>query len=197
MKRRNVSRNAGISRQAWSDGPVNFRRILHYDGVDIYQALKRPSAHLGRRDAHGETFRGAGVNGYDLMTVPFIHPTTDALRDWCGCTAASWRAPATTSWAATCSEVSYYVSDSLRGPARSRRYEKLQRYSHRGRSQLKSPARYRSDCARIYHCRRSERCCDTIRRWQRGWDHGILGNFHFGGMPQRWRSKACVCSPTG
>jgi alkanesulfonate monooxygenase SsuD/methylene tetrahydromethanopterin reductase-like flavin-dependent oxidoreductase (luciferase family) len=73
-----------IIRQAWSDGPVSFHgEFYNYEGVDILpKPLQRPHPRIWVGATRSEeTFCSAGANGYDLMTVPFVHPTTGALRD--------------------------------------------------------------------------------------------------------------------
>ena len=76
--------SAEIIRQAWSDAPINFHgQFYNYDNVNILpKPVQRPHPPIWVGATRSEeTFRWAGEMGYDLMTVPFVHPTTDALHD--------------------------------------------------------------------------------------------------------------------
>ena len=81
---RRFHESAEIIRQAWSDEPVNFRgEFYQYENVNILpKPVQRPHPPIWvGATRNEETFRWAGEQGYDLMTVPFVHPSTDALRD--------------------------------------------------------------------------------------------------------------------
>jgi alkanesulfonate monooxygenase SsuD/methylene tetrahydromethanopterin reductase-like flavin-dependent oxidoreductase (luciferase family) len=76
--------SAEVIRQAWSDQPINFRgAFYHYENVNILpKPVQRPHPPIWVGATRTEeTFRWAGEQGYDLMTVPFVHPSTGALRD--------------------------------------------------------------------------------------------------------------------
>ena len=76
--------SAEIIRQAWSDAPVNFRGEFYQLRQRKYSTQAGAAAapaDLGRRDAQRRDFSLGRRNGYDLMTVPFVHPTTDALHE--------------------------------------------------------------------------------------------------------------------
>jgi len=76
--------SANIIRQAWSDQPINFRgEFYNCENVNILpKPVQRPHPPIWVGATRTEeTFRWAGKQGFDLMTVPFVHPTTDALLD--------------------------------------------------------------------------------------------------------------------
>jgi alkanesulfonate monooxygenase SsuD/methylene tetrahydromethanopterin reductase-like flavin-dependent oxidoreductase (luciferase family) len=81
---RRFHESAEIIRQAWSNQPVNFHgEFYHYENVNILpKPVQRPHPPIWvGATRNEETCRWAGEQGYDLMTVPFVHPSTDALRD--------------------------------------------------------------------------------------------------------------------
>src|SRR5262249_60908461 len=75
---------AEIRRQAWSDEPVNFHgEFFNYDDVrGSPKPVQRPHPPIWVGATRTEeTFRWAGKNGFNLMTIPFVHPTIKALHD--------------------------------------------------------------------------------------------------------------------
>lgn len=188
-----------IIRQAWSDGPIKFRgEFYSYENVDILpKPVQRPHPRVWVGATRSEeTFRWAGKNGYDLMTVPFVHPTTDALRDLVRL------------YRKELSEVGHdfvgrdvlgkfhiYVSDSFERGMREaapfmKNYSDIHTAVDPGRKITERDIG--SDMARGFIIVGDpERCADTIRRWQH--EAGITvfsGTFHFGGMPQEMALKS-------
>jgi alkanesulfonate monooxygenase SsuD/methylene tetrahydromethanopterin reductase-like flavin-dependent oxidoreductase (luciferase family) len=184
---------AEIIRQAWSDGPVNFRgEFYNYANVDILpKPVQRPhpSIWVGATRSE-ETFRWAGRNGYDLMTVPFVHPNTDALRDL----VKMYRGELAEAGhdfvkREVLGKFHIYLSDSFeRGMREAAPFMKNYSDIHTA----VDPARKLSerdigaDMARgSIIVGDPERCADTIRRWhEEGGITTFSGTFHFGGMPQ-------------
>ncbi len=71
-----------IIRQAWSDGPVNFRgEFFHYDNVRVLpKPVQRPHPPIWVGCARSEdSFRWAGENGFNLMTLPYLYPKLGSL----------------------------------------------------------------------------------------------------------------------
>jgi len=189
---------AEVIRQAWSDGPVNFHgEFYKYDNVDILpKPLQRPHPHIWVGATRSEeTFRWAGANGYDLMTVPFVHPSTDALRELVKLYRAEL-ADAGHDFVSreVLGKFHIYVSDSFeRGMREAAPYMKNYSDIHTavdpGRKLTERDIG--SDMARGFIIVGDpERCSDTIRRWHD--EAGITtfsGTFHFGGMPQELALK--------
>src|SRR5262245_54005510 len=75
---------AEILCQAWSDEPVNFHgEFFNYNHVRVLtKPVQRPHPPIWVGATRTEeTFRWAGKNGFHLMTLPFVHPTMEALHD--------------------------------------------------------------------------------------------------------------------
>ena len=71
-----------ILRQAWSDEPVNFHgEFFDFDNVRVLpKPVQRPHPPIWVGATRTEeTFRWAGKNGFNLMTIPFVHPSMEAL----------------------------------------------------------------------------------------------------------------------
>jgi alkanesulfonate monooxygenase SsuD/methylene tetrahydromethanopterin reductase-like flavin-dependent oxidoreductase (luciferase family) len=189
---------AEIIRQAWSDRPVSFHgEFFNYEGVDILpKPVQRPQPRTWVAATRTEeTFRWAGKNGYDLMTVPFVHPNTDALRDLVRIyrdelahAGHDFVKPE------VLGKFHIYVSDSFeRGMREAAPY--MRNYSNIHSSV--DPTRklterdIGADIARgSIIVGDSARCSDTIQRWHE--EAGITtfsGTFHFGGMPQELALK--------
>ena len=188
-----------IIRQAWSDGPVSFHgEFYNYEGVDILpKPLQRPHPRIWVGATRSEeTFRGAGVNGYDLMTVPFVHPTTGALRELV-LTYRSELSRAGHDFVGrdVLGKFHIYVSDSFeRGMREAAPFMKNYSDIHTAVDPKRKITErdIGSDMARGFIIVGDpERCSDTIRRWQE--EAGITvfsGTFHFGGMPQEMALKS-------
>jgi alkanesulfonate monooxygenase SsuD/methylene tetrahydromethanopterin reductase-like flavin-dependent oxidoreductase (luciferase family) len=182
-----------IIRQAWSDDPVNYRgEFYRYEIVDILpKPVQRPHPRIWVGATRTEeTFRFAGANGFDLMTVPFVHPNTDALRALVKMYRDELaRAGHDFVGREVLGKFHIYVSDSFeRGMREARPFMKNYSDIH----SAVDPARklterdIGSDMARgAIIVGDPERCSDTIQRWHE--EAGITtfsGTFHFGGMPQ-------------
>jgi alkanesulfonate monooxygenase SsuD/methylene tetrahydromethanopterin reductase-like flavin-dependent oxidoreductase (luciferase family) len=73
-----------IIRQAWSDDPVNFDgEFFSYHNVRVLpKPVQRPGPPIWVGATRNEdTFRWAGGNGFNLMTIPFVHPTIEAVHE--------------------------------------------------------------------------------------------------------------------
>lgn len=192
------SESAEIIRQAWSDAPINFQgEFYSYDNVNILpKPVQRPHPPIWVGATRSEeTFRWAGAMGYDLMTVPFVHPTTDALHDL----VKIYRdALAQGGHDFVRREVlgkfHIYVSDSFERGMREaapfmKNYSALHAAADPGRKLTDRDIG--SDMARGFIIVGDpERCSDTIRRWhEEGGITTFSGTFHFGGMPQEMALK--------
>jgi alkanesulfonate monooxygenase SsuD/methylene tetrahydromethanopterin reductase-like flavin-dependent oxidoreductase (luciferase family) len=182
-----------VIRQAWSDHAVNFHgEFYQYEDVDILpKPLQRPHPRIWVGATRTEeTFRWAGANGFDLMTVPFVMPSTDALRarvkvyrdelasaghDFVG--------------REVLGKFHIYVSDSFeRGMREAAPFMKNYTDIHSAVDPRRRLTEHDigSDMARgMIIVGDPVRCSDTIQRWHD--DAGVTsfsGTFHFGGMPQ-------------
>jgi alkanesulfonate monooxygenase SsuD/methylene tetrahydromethanopterin reductase-like flavin-dependent oxidoreductase (luciferase family) len=189
---------AEIIRQAWSDRPVNFHgEYYDYDNVDILpKPLQRPHPRIWVGATRSEeTFRWAGANGYDLMTVPFVHASTDALRELVKLFRDEL---ARTGHDFVRREVlgkfHIYVSDSFERGMREaapfmKNYSAIHTAVDPGRKLTERDIG--SDMARGFIIVGDPaRCSETIQRWHE--EAGITtfsGTFHFGGMPQEMALK--------
>ena len=187
-----------VIRQAWSDEPVQFQgKHFTYNNVNVLpKPIQRPHPRLWVGATRSEeTFRWAGEEGYDLMTVPFVHPTTDALHDL----VKIYRdALAKHGHDFVGREVlgkfHIYVSDSYEKGVREaapymKNYSDIHTAVDPGRRITERDIG--SDMARGFIIVGDpERCADTIHRWYE--EAGITtfsGTFHFGGMPQELALK--------
>jgi len=190
--------SAEIIRQGWSDEPVNFRgEFYQYENVNILpKPMQRPHPPIWvGATRNEETFRWAGEQGYDLMTIPFVHPSTDALRDLVKIYRdALARSGHDFVGGQVLGKFHIYVSDSFeRGMREAAPF--MKNYSdihHQVDPTRKLTERdIGSDMARGFIIVGDpERCSDTIQRWHE--ESGITtfsGTFHFGGMPQELALK--------
>jgi alkanesulfonate monooxygenase SsuD/methylene tetrahydromethanopterin reductase-like flavin-dependent oxidoreductase (luciferase family) len=184
---------AEIIRQAWSDAPVNFHgEFYNYAGVDILpKPVQRPHPNIWVAATRSEeTFRWAGKNGYELMTVPFVHPNTDALRELVKMYRDELaRAGHDFVKREVLGKFHIYVSDSFeRGMREAAPFMKNYSDIHAAVDPTRKLTErdIGSDMARgSIIVGDPERCSDTIQRWHE--EAGITtfsGTFHFGGMPQ-------------
>ena len=184
--------------QAWSDQPVNFHgKFYHYENVDILpKPLQRPHPRIWVAATRTEeTFRQAGARGFDLMTVPFVHPSTDALRALVRMYRDELsRAGHDFVGRDVLGKFHIYVSDSFeRGMREAAPYMKNYSDIHTavdpGRRLTERDIG--ADMARgVIIVGDPQRCADTIQRWHE--EAGITifsGTFHFGGMPQEMALK--------
>jgi alkanesulfonate monooxygenase SsuD/methylene tetrahydromethanopterin reductase-like flavin-dependent oxidoreductase (luciferase family) len=190
---RRFHESAEIIRQAWSDDPVKFQgEFYSYQNVNILpKPLQRPHPRIWvGATRNEETFRWAGEQGYDLMTVPFVHPSTDALRDlvkvYRGALALNGNDFVGRE---VLGKFHIYVSDSFERGMREaapfmKNYSDLHHAADPNRQLTERDIG--SDMARGFIIVGDPaRCADTIRRWQE--EAGITafsGTFQFGGMPQ-------------
>jgi alkanesulfonate monooxygenase SsuD/methylene tetrahydromethanopterin reductase-like flavin-dependent oxidoreductase (luciferase family) len=192
------SESAEIIRQAWSDAPISFHGQSYcYDNVNILpKPVQRPHPPIWVGATRSEeTFRWAGEMGYDLMTVPFVHPTTDALHElvkiYRGALAKSGHDFVGRE---VLGKFHIYVSDSFERGMREaapfmKNYSDLHRAADPGRRLTERDIG--SDMARGFIIVGDpERCSDTIQRWhEEGGITTFSGTFHFGGMPQEMALK--------
>jgi alkanesulfonate monooxygenase SsuD/methylene tetrahydromethanopterin reductase-like flavin-dependent oxidoreductase (luciferase family) len=189
---------AEIIRQAWSDGAVNYRgEFYNYENVDILpKPVQRPHPRIWVGATRSEeTFRWAGRNGYDLMTVPFVHPTTDALRDL----VRLYRGELAQNGhdfvgREVLGKFHIYVSDSFeRGMREAAPFMKNYSDIHTAVDPKRKITErdIGSDMARgSIVVGDPQRCSDTLARWHA--EAGLTafsGTFHFGGMPQEMALK--------
>jgi alkanesulfonate monooxygenase SsuD/methylene tetrahydromethanopterin reductase-like flavin-dependent oxidoreductase (luciferase family) len=188
-----------IIRQAWSDEPVNFHgRIFNYENVNVLpKPVQRPHPRIWVGATRNEdTFREAGARGYDLMTVPFVHPSTDALRGLVKLYRdALSRSDHDFVGREVLGKFHIYVSDSYERGVREaapymKNYSDIHHSVDPGRRLTSRDIG--SDMARGFIIVGDpERCSDTIQRWHE--EAGITtfsGTFHFGGMPQEMALKS-------
>ena len=190
--------SAEVIRQAWSDQPVNFSGAFYrFENVNILpKPVQRPHPRLWVGATRSEeTFRWAGKMGYDLMTVPFVHPSTDALREL----VRIYRdALARSGHDFVAREVlgkfHIYVTESFeRGVREAAPFMKNYSDIHHAvdPSRRLTERDIGSDMARGFIVVGDpERCSDTIQRWHE--EAGLTsfsGTFHFGGMPQELALK--------
>jgi alkanesulfonate monooxygenase SsuD/methylene tetrahydromethanopterin reductase-like flavin-dependent oxidoreductase (luciferase family) len=190
--------SAEIIRQAWSDAPVNFSgEFYNYENVNILpKPVQRPHPPIWVGATRSEeTFRWAGVMGYDVMTLPFVHPSTEALRDLVKLYRDELAAAGHDFVGRqVLGKFHIYVSDSFeRGMREAAPFMKNYSDLHAAAD----PARkltnrdIGADMARGFIIVGDpQRCSDTIQRWHE--EAGITnfsGTFHFGGMPQEMALK--------
>ncbi len=191
--------SADIIRQAWSDQPVNFRdEFYNCENVNILpKPVQRPHPPIWVAATRTEeTFRWAGKQGFDLMTVPFVHPTTDALLDLVKMYRDELaRAGHDFVGREVLGKFHIYVSDSFASGMREaasfmKNYSDLHAAADPNRKLTNRDIGY--DMARGYIIVGDpERCSDTIRRWhEEGGITTFSGTFHFGGMPQEMALKS-------
>lgn len=182
-----------ILRQAWSDAPVDFHGDFYsYEKVNILpKPVQRPHPPIWVAATRTEeTFRWAGTRGYDLMTVPFVHPSTDALRDLVKLYRDELaRAGHDFVGREVLGKFHIYVSDSFeRGMREAAPFMKNYSDLHAAADPTRklTSRDIGSDMARGFIVvGDAERCADTIRRWREEAGLTIFsGTFQFGGMPQ-------------
>jgi alkanesulfonate monooxygenase SsuD/methylene tetrahydromethanopterin reductase-like flavin-dependent oxidoreductase (luciferase family) len=182
-----------VIRQAWSDRPVNWRgEFFAYENVNILpKPLQRPHPRVWVGATRSEdTFRYAGVNDFDLMTVPFVHPSTESLHGLVKCYRDELaRHGHDFVGREVLGKFHIYVADSFeRGMREAAPF--MKNYSdlhHAADPERKLTHRdIGSDMARGFIIVGDpERCADTIRRWhEEGGITNFSGTFQFGGMPQ-------------
>ena len=187
-----------ILRQAWSDEPVNFHgEFFNYDNVRVLpKPVQRPHPPIWvGATRNEETFRWAGENGFNLMTIPFVHPTMEAVQR------PRQDLPRGTRPSGTCARSTrnsgkfhIYVSHSFEAAVREATpYMENYHAAHAAADPNRKLTRHdlASDMARGFIIVGDpQRCIDTILRWQE--EVGLTTfsfTFHFGGMPQEMALK--------
>ena len=189
---------AEILRQAWSDEPVNFHgEFFNYDHVRVLpKPVQRPHPPIWVGATRTEeTFRWAGKNGFNLMTIPFVHPTIKALHDLVETyREALGRAGHDLATRQILGKFHIYVSDSLaQGIREAAPYMKNYSAIHAAADPNRKLTNrdITADMERGFIIVGDpQRCIDTIRRWQE--EVGLTTfsfTFHFGGMPQETALK--------
>jgi len=189
---------AEILRQAWSDEPVNFHgEFFNYDDVRVLpKPVQRPHPPIWVGATRTEeTFRWAGKNGFHLMTLPFVHPTMEALHDLVEIyRQALAQAGHDSATRQILGKFHIYVSDSLaQGIREAAPYMKNYSAIHAAVDPTRKLTNrdVTADMARGFIIVGDpQRCVDIIRRWQE--EVGLTTfsfTFHFGGMPQEMALK--------
>ena len=190
--------SAQILRQAWSEAPVEFHgEFYDYDNVNVLpKPVQRPHPPIWVGATRSEeTFRWAGENGFELMTIPFVHPTMDALREL---TDIYRRALAQAGHEVAARQIlgkfHIYVSDSFEKAVREATpYMQNYSFAHASVDPGRKLSHHdlASDMGRGFIIAGDpERCSDTIGRWRE--EVGLTTfsfTFHFGGMPQELALK--------
>ena len=191
-----------IIRQAWSDQPVEFSGEFYTcDNVRVLpKPVQRPHPPIWVGAARSEdSFRIAGQNGFNIMTLPYLYPTPDVLL---GFTKAYREAIVRAGHDLGSREIlgkfHIYVSNSFDQAVREatpylRNYREVHvavdpdrkrkgfPISRKITSQLEQGFVIAGD---------PQRCIDTIHRWRQEIGLTTLsGTFHFGGMPQELALK--------
>jgi alkanesulfonate monooxygenase SsuD/methylene tetrahydromethanopterin reductase-like flavin-dependent oxidoreductase (luciferase family) len=190
---RRVREATQVILQAWSDKPVHFDgEFFHYDRVPVLPKpvqRPRPPIWVGATRTE-ETFRWAGKNGFDLMTIPFVHPAADALYALVRIYREELvQAGHDGAAREVLGKFHVYVADGFK-QAVDEAAPYLQNYGalHRAVDPDRKLSQHdlASDMARGFIIVGDpQRCIDTIRRWQE--EAGLTtfsGTFYFGGMPQ-------------
>jgi natural product biosynthesis luciferase-like monooxygenase protein len=190
-----------IIRQAWSEESVNFSgEFFHYDNVRVLpKPAQRPHPPIWVGAARSEdSFRWAGENGFNLMTLPYLYAELDVLRGFIKVyRQALSEAGHESERRKIIGKFHVYVADSFDQAIREAtpyltHYfdvhraadpdRKLGLLSIRGASaQLEQGLVIAGD---------PQRCIDTIHRWREEVGLTTLsGTFYFGGMPQELALK--------
>ena len=187
-----------IIRQAWSNDPVNFHgEFFNYDNVRILpKPVQQPHPPIWVGATRNEdTFRWAGENGFNLMTIPFVHPTMDSIRELVKIYREAF-AGIRPGFAAgeILGKFHIYLSDSFdRAVREATPYMENYHAAHASVDPGRKLSHHdlASDMARGFIIVGDpERCIDTIHRW-----HDAVGlttfsfTFYFGGMPQELALK--------
>jgi alkanesulfonate monooxygenase SsuD/methylene tetrahydromethanopterin reductase-like flavin-dependent oxidoreductase (luciferase family) len=188
--------------QAWSDAPVTFRgEFFHYENVRVLpKPVQRPHPPVWIGCARTEdSFRWAGENGFNLMTLPYLYKTPEMLpglvriyRD------ALARAGHDASKRQVLGKFHVYVSESFeRAVDEAAPY--LENYfavhaAHDPERKVGGLLKLRDIRTQLSEgfaiAGEPQRCIDTIQRWREEVGLTTLsGTFHFGGMPQEMALK--------
>ncbi len=190
-----------IIRQAWSDEPVNFRgEFFQYENVRVLpKPVQRPHPPIWVGAARSEdSFRWAGENGFDLLTLPYLYPKLDLLRGFVRvyreALSAAGHAPERRE---VLGKFHIYVAGSFDQAVREatpylNHYTEVHRAADPDRKlgllSLRDVATQLAEGLVI--AGDPERCIDTIHRWREEVGLTTLsGTFYFGGMPQELALK--------
>ena len=187
-----------IIRQAWSNDPVNFHgEFFNYDNVRILpNPVQQPHPPIWVGATRNEdTFRWAGENGFNLMTIPFVHPTMDSVRELVKIYREAL-AGARQGFAAgeILGKFHIYLSDSFdRAMREATPYMENYHAAHASVDPRRKLSHHdlASDMARGFIIVGDpERCIDTIHRWREAVGFTTFSfTFYFGGMPQELALK--------
>jgi alkanesulfonate monooxygenase SsuD/methylene tetrahydromethanopterin reductase-like flavin-dependent oxidoreductase (luciferase family) len=187
-----------IIRQAWSNDPVNFHgEFFNYDNVRILpKPVQQPHPPIWVGATRNEdTFRWAGENGFNLMTIPFVHPTMDSVRELVKIYREAL-AGARQGFAAgeILGKFHIYLSDSFdRAMREATPYMENYHAAHASVDPRRKLSHHdlASDMARGFIIVGDpERCIDTIHRWREAVGFTTFSfTFYFGGMPQELALK--------
>lgn len=187
--------------QAWSDKPVDFRgEFFEYHDVRVLpKPVQRPHPPIWVGGARSEdTFRWAGENGFNLMTLPYMYPKPDFLQGLIkvyreGLT----RAGHDEARREILGKFHVYVANSLDEAVREatpylHNYRNVHRASDPNRKLKEaSDVDLATEMAQGFIIAGDrQRCIDAIQRWRE-----VIGlttislTFHFGGMPQEMALK--------
>ena len=191
-----------IIRQAWSDKPVNFKgEFYNVDNVTVLpKPVQRPHPPIWVGCARSEdSFRWAGENGFNLMTLPYLYRDPQMLP---GFVKAYRHGLAKAGHDFTATDVlgkfHIYVSSSL-----DKAVEEASPYlgnyldvHHAADTDRKEAGLLIQRDAKTQIIEGfviagdPERCVDTIQKWRESAGlTTISGTFHFGGMPQEMALK--------
>jgi alkanesulfonate monooxygenase SsuD/methylene tetrahydromethanopterin reductase-like flavin-dependent oxidoreductase (luciferase family) len=188
-----MKEGAEIIRHAWSDNPVSFHgEFFDYDNVRVLpKPVQRPHPPIWVGATRNEdTFRWAGVNGFNLMTIPFVHPTTEAVH---GLVKIYREELAQAKHDPGAREIlgkfHIYISDGFERAVREvTPYIENYHAAHAAADPSRKLTRHdlASDMERGFIIVGDpQRCIDIIRRWQEKVGLTTFSfTFHFGGMPQ-------------
>lgn len=197
-----MKEGTAIIRQAWSDEPVNFRgEFFHYDNVRVLpKPAQRPHPPIWVGCARSEdSFRWAGENGFNLMTLPYLYKEPDLLptlvKVYRGALAQTGHDMTRLH---VLGKFHVYVSDSLDQAVREAtpylgNYMDVHAAADPNR---KDPGFLTFRDAHTQLTRGfviagdPQRCIDTIHQWREQVGLTTMsGTFHFGGMPQEMALK--------
>ncbi len=188
-----------IIQQAWSDEPVNFHgELFEYADVNVLpKPVQRPHPPIWVGAAKSEdTFRWAGENGFNLMTLPYMYATPDFLHKNIGVYKEALSQTGHRK-GEILGKFHIYVTDSIDQAVRDtephlKNYHAAHKAADPNRETVLRP---RTDFASEIEkgfiiAGDPQRCIDAIHRWQE--EVGLTtmsGTFHFGGMPQEMALK--------
>jgi alkanesulfonate monooxygenase SsuD/methylene tetrahydromethanopterin reductase-like flavin-dependent oxidoreductase (luciferase family) len=192
-----------VLRQAWSDQPINFRgELFKYEDVNVLpKPVQRPHPRIWVGAAKSDdSFRWAGENGFDLMTLPYMYPTNATLQRFVALYRESLaRAGRNVAENEILGKFHIYVSNSLEQAILREATPYLDNYTavHAAGDPHRKPG---GGLSRLDPASQMEqgfviagdpqRCIDAIHRWQHEIGLTTLsGTFYFGGMPQELALK--------